>query len=280
MVSLFGSILLLASVAFSGTVLGDLVFRCPVCSAERQADCPKLVTTCLEIVREHGCGCCPVCARLEGESCGVYTPRCSSGLRCYPKPDSDLPLEELVKGSGTCGRRVDGEGTGSQEHGTGSAEMVDHSEVSLTDHQPEERSTNGQWLSPKDIAVRQHTKGLSLKMHTGNRLQDEPKRPRLKPSQCQQELDRVLERISKMPFSDERGPLEYLYALHIPNCDKQGLYNLKQCKMSVNGQRGECWCVNQHTGKPIPGSPVVRGDPSCKQYITGLQTQPPMASQK
>lgn len=47
-------------------------------------------------------------------------------------------------------------------------------------------------------------------------------------TQCQQELDQVLERISKMPFRDNRGPLEDLYALHIPNCDKRGQYNLKQ----------------------------------------------------
>lgn len=47
-------------------------------------------------------------------------------------------------------------------------------------------------------------------------------------TQCQQELDQVLERISKMPFRDNRGPLEDLYALHIPNCDKMGQYNLKQ----------------------------------------------------
>lgn len=45
---------------------------------------------------------------------------------------------------------------------------------------------------------------------------------------CQQELDQVLERISKMPFRDNRGPLEDLYALHIPNCDRRGQYNLKQ----------------------------------------------------
>lgn len=47
-------------------------------------------------------------------------------------------------------------------------------------------------------------------------------------TQCQQELDQILERIAKMPFRDNRGPLEDLYALHIPNCDKRGQYNLKQ----------------------------------------------------
>ncbi|XP_053117408.1 insulin-like growth factor-binding protein 2 isoform X2 [Hemicordylus capensis] len=85
---------------------------------------------------------------------------------------------------------------------------------------------------------------------------------------CQQELDQVLERISTMRLPDERGPLEHLYSLNIPNCDKQGLYNLKQCKMSVNGQRGECWCVNPNTGKVIQGAPTMRGDPQCHLFYT------------
>lgn len=52
-------------------------------------------------------------------------------------------------------------------------------------------------------------------------------------TQCQQELDQILERISKMPFRDNRGPLEDLYALHIPNCDIRGQYNLKQVTAGV-----------------------------------------------
>lgn len=108
--------MLLLSVAFVGASFAEMVFRCPSCTAERQAACPKLTETCAEIVREPGCGCCPVCARQEGELCGVYTPRCSSGLRCYPKPDSDLPLEQLVQGLGLCGHKVVSEPTGSQEH--------------------------------------------------------------------------------------------------------------------------------------------------------------------
>lgn len=55
---------------------------------------------------------------------------------------------------------------------------------------------------------------------------------------CQQELDQVLERISKMPFRDNRGPLEDLYALHIPNCDKRGQYNLKQVTSGAFWERG------------------------------------------
>ena len=68
---------------------------------------------------------------------------------------------------------------------------------------------------------------------------------------CQQELDQVLERISTMRLPDERGPLEHLYSLHIPNCDKHGLYNLKQVSEGVLGPGVPCFCP------PHPPTPPV-----------------------
>lgn len=47
-------------------------------------------------------------------------------------------------------------------------------------------------------------------------------------SQCQQELDMVLEKISKMTFLNDKVSLENLYELKFPNCDKERQYNLKQ----------------------------------------------------
>ncbi|KAK1798802.1 hypothetical protein P4O66_007079, partial [Electrophorus voltai] len=327
----------------------EMVFRCPSCTAERQDACAALTESCAEIVREPGCGCCPVCARKEGELCGVYTPRCSSGLRCYPKPDSDLPLEQLVQGLGRCGRKVDAELAGSVEVsgvivmigpitcgsgatqgvivmigpitcgsgatqgvivmirlitcGSGAAqagEVLELSETGQTELPPVRKPTKAsQWMGPKESAVIHHRHQMKTKMKYKS---EEGKVPRAKLSQCQQELDQVLERISKMPFRDNRGPLEDLYSLHIPNCDKKGQYNLKQvaksttftlryihvpqclqyfniyldipCKMSVNGYRGECWCVDPHSGRPIPTSPRVRGDPNCSQYFDDLETEP------
>lgn len=52
-----------------------------------------------------------------------------------------------------------------------------------------------------------------------------------------------------------------------------------QCKMSVNGHRGECWCVNPHTGRPIPTSPLIRGDPNCSQYFDDLEMDPSVEPQ-
>ncbi|XP_059902612.1 insulin-like growth factor-binding protein 2-A [Gadus macrocephalus] len=92
-----------------GASLAQMVFRCPACTAERQALCPPPTDTCTEIVREPGCGCCPVCARQEGDFCGVFAPRCSGGPRCYPQPDWELPLEQPVQGQRLCGPRMDPE---------------------------------------------------------------------------------------------------------------------------------------------------------------------------
>uniref|UniRef100_A0A8C7ZHP0 Insulin-like growth factor binding protein 2a n=1 Tax=Oryzias sinensis TaxID=183150 RepID=A0A8C7ZHP0_9TELE len=250
--------LLILCASLAGASLAEMVFRCPGCSAERQALCPPLAEACAEIVREPGCGCCPVCARQEGEACGVYTPRCSSGLRCYPTPDSELPLEQLVQGQGQCRRKVDAEpGASSQEQ----REQTSGQSVHQNPPTPASPSPYQSLMALSRLQVVQPMKN-KLKTNCCSSLTL---------TQCQQELDQVLERISKMPFRDNRGPLEDLYALHIPNCDKRGQYNLKQCKMSLHGQRGECWCVHPHTGRPIPSAPTVRGDPNCSQYLTELE---------
>ncbi|KAJ7345935.1 hypothetical protein JRQ81_001885 [Phrynocephalus forsythii] len=271
----------------AGLALPEMLFRCPPCTDERLAACPPqpgppaaaaaAAAACPELVREPGCGCCAVCARLEGEPCGVYTPPCASGLRCYPRPGAELPLQALVQGQGTCARRSD-----AAEYGTASAEqhreMEEHVEGSIADNivdgAPSVVSGGGR-LKPlkngKEIAVirdkvneQQKHMGKPTKHHHLPDLRAPSFR-----TPCQQELDQVLERISTMRLPDERGPLEHLYSLNIPNCDKQGLYNLKQCKMSVNGQRGECWCVNPNTGKIIQGAPTIRGDPECHLFYPG-----------
>uniref|UniRef100_G1NU18 Insulin-like growth factor-binding protein 2 n=1 Tax=Myotis lucifugus TaxID=59463 RepID=G1NU18_MYOLU len=265
----------------------EVLFRCP-CSPERLAACrtPSAGTgrTCTELVREPGCGCCSVCARLEGETCGVYTPRCAQGLRCYPHPGSELPLQALVRGAGTCEKGRDSDGP---EQGAGK-DLRDHVSGVLLENGLRDSASavagggeRGQrqiqiyisslalFMDQLAEAHRQRSSGLytaawksSLSLSGKRKAHPPPS----KKTPCQQELDQVLERISTMRLPDERGPLEHLYSLHIPNCDKNGLYNLKQCKMAVNGQRGECWCVNPNTGKLLQGSPTVRGDPECHRY--------------
>ncbi|XP_041663322.1 insulin-like growth factor-binding protein 2-B isoform X2 [Cheilinus undulatus] len=253
-------VLLFTYLALPGLLLGDLVFRCPSCSAERLALCPKVTELCAEIVREPGCGCCPVCARQEGELCGVYSPRCSSGLRCYPSAESDTPLQQLIQGLGRCGQRVELEVT---------TVIEETNEVHGTENPLTKRPVVDAliWL---ELARKQNERRTKMKF---NQL-EEPQIPKMPQSACQQELDRVLEEISKMTSEDNRGPLENLYQLKFPNCDKHGLYNLKQCNMSTHGQRGECWCVDPLTGVQIPETPKVRGDPNCNQFHEELRVMP------
>uniref|UniRef100_A0A8C5WIP8 Insulin-like growth factor-binding protein 2 n=1 Tax=Leptobrachium leishanense TaxID=445787 RepID=A0A8C5WIP8_9ANUR len=269
---LFGHLLLLV-VALCASA--EILFRCPPCSPERLAACPGAPhrQPCAEVVRAPGCGCCSVCARMDGESCGVYTARCAGGLRCYPSPGSELPLQALVQGQGVCAKRRDAEYGSSQERGTEVPE--DRSDNMLVDNNLDAGPVVPIEYIPKkpvraslkDIAVQRERANEQQKSKT-NKIHghDEKKAVRQPRSLCQLLLDQVLERISSMHLPDERGPLEHLYSLHIPNCDKNGFFNLKQCKMSLNGQRGECWCVNPSTGKSLPGSPTVRGDPDCHLY--------------
>lgn len=123
--------------------------------------------------------------------------------------------------------------------------------------------------------MHKHQNDLKKTMMTNRLEESRPGHPRPGQSQCQQELDKVLEEISKMTFINNKGSLENLYELKFPNCDKEGQYNMKQCHMSTHGQRGECWCVDPLTGVQLPSSPKVRGDPNCSQYLSGQETKPP-----
>ncbi|KAF6738681.1 Insulin-like growth factor-binding protein 2-B [Oryzias melastigma] len=229
-------------------------FRCSSCTAENMIGCPRVDADCTEVVREPGCGCCPVCARMEGEFCGVYTPRCSSGLICYPTMDAELPLEQLIQGFGRCVQKIDESTTITVEHPA--TNEVQGTESSLT-----KRPSMDTWM----FAMKIHLKDLNSKMRTGQRQPQSP---------CLQELNKVLEEISKITSEDNRGPLEDLYGLKFPNCDRRGLYNVKQCNMSTHGQRGECWCVNPFTGVQIPSTPKIRGDPNCNQFQEELRAMP------
>ncbi|RVE58444.1 hypothetical protein OJAV_G00209320 [Oryzias javanicus] len=248
---------LLAFFVSPETLLAEIVFRCSSCTAENMVGCPRVAAECTEVVREPGCGCCPVCARMEGEFCGVYTPRCSSGLICYPTMDAELPLEQLIQGFGRCVQKRD-EGT------TTTVEDPATNDVQGTESPLTKRPfmDNSMW---QESAIKIHLKDLNSKMRISQRQPQSP---------CQQELNKVLEEISKMTSEDNRGPLENLYGLKFPNCDRRGLYNVKQCNMSTHGQRGECWCVNPFTGVQIPSTPKVRGDPNCNQFQEELRAMP------
>uniref|UniRef100_A0A3Q4AQA5 Insulin-like growth factor binding protein 2b n=1 Tax=Mola mola TaxID=94237 RepID=A0A3Q4AQA5_MOLML len=259
--------LLFAYLALLRIVLADLAFRCSSCTAEHLAMCPQVKAFCPEIVREMGCGCCPVCARQEGELCGVYTPRCSSGLRCYPSAEAEFPLQQLIQGLGRCGPKVDLDITTSLE------DLATY-EVQGTENPLTKRPVIDArfWQSAMIQYMNERRTKMKANQLEDSRIQKVPQ------SACQQELNQVLVEISRMTSEDNRGPLENLYMLKFPNCDRHGLYNLKQCNMSTRGQRGECWCVHPFTGVQIPATPRVRGDPNCNQFQEELKVMPTAAA--
>ncbi|XP_071099438.1 insulin-like growth factor-binding protein 5 [Haliotis cracherodii] len=75
------------------------LFQCPPCDANV---CAIPLEPC-ELVLEAGiCGCCPVCARRSGESCGVTVGRCAQGLKCRPDMSDPNPLNALLLGRAVC----------------------------------------------------------------------------------------------------------------------------------------------------------------------------------
>ena len=77
-------------------------FNCQPCD---ETECLDLPTNCAELVKGPGvCNCCLVCARSEGESCGVNTPRCATGLECSPVKNNgpQATWSTFVQDKGVC----------------------------------------------------------------------------------------------------------------------------------------------------------------------------------
>ncbi|CAK6955709.1 insulin-like growth factor-binding protein 5 [Scomber scombrus] len=50
--------------------------------------------------------------------------------------------------------------------------------------------------------------------------------------------------------------------IYMPNCNKRGFFNKKQCWSSRGKQRGRCWCVDEN-GMHVASQPKQRGGLSC-----------------
>ncbi|XP_009321496.1 PREDICTED: insulin-like growth factor-binding protein 1 [Pygoscelis adeliae] len=84
---------------------------------------------------------------------------------------------------------------------------------------------------------------------------------------CQKELYRALYKLVK---AQQRSGGE-IYKFYLPNCNKNGLYHSKQCETSLDGESAGCWCVYPKNGRRIPGSPEMKGDPECQQYLNSQE---------
>ncbi|XP_034991349.1 insulin-like growth factor-binding protein 4 [Zootoca vivipara] len=252
------TLLLLVQVGFSVSL--DAI-QCPPCSEEKLARC-RAPTGCEELVQEPGCGCCATCALAKGMPCGVYTPRCGSGLRCYPPQGVEKPLHTLMHGQGVCMELAEVEAI--QE----SIQSTDPEEVDLPP------TNNFSPCSMQDRKCRQKQQARNrerintvVKMRTSGNL---PIREDIRPvvqGSCQSELHRALERLA----ASQTRTHEDLYIIPIPNCDHNGNFHPKQCHPALDGQRGKCWCVDRKTGVKLPGSLELKGDLDCHQPADGVQ---------
>lgn len=84
---------------------------------------------------------------------------------------------------------------------------------------------------------------------------------------CQKDLYRALDKLAK---AQQRAG-ENIYKFYLPNCNKNGFYHSKQCETSLSGEPAGCWCVYPKSGKRIPGSPELKGDPECQQYLSSQE---------
>ncbi|XP_078589976.1 insulin-like growth factor-binding protein 2-B [Branchiostoma floridae x Branchiostoma japonicum] len=87
------ALLLLLAVGYAS----PLDLYCP-CFMEADYTCPAPPSDC-ELISD-ACGCCDVCASLEGESCGYWLTGCASGLTCV-YPECDTAVQQVVQPDGS-----------------------------------------------------------------------------------------------------------------------------------------------------------------------------------
>ncbi|KAG9333834.1 hypothetical protein JZ751_010051 [Albula glossodonta] len=243
------------------------VVRCEPCDVASTSLCKPVPSDCAERVREPGCGCCMTCALAEGESCGIYTRRCGTGLTCLHRPGETKPLLALLEGRGRCSGSTSDNGNGfSVEDNT---TVVDRSASGsgAQDEDGQQRVPNPKVaaLHPRSEAIRkdqseksQRYKGKPLSVGVSADVQNLSFKSKEEGEYgpCRREMESVLK---SLKFAAVINP----QSLCIPNCDKKGFYKKKQCRPSRGRRRGHCWCVDRY-GKPLPGlSGKEGGGPQC-----------------
>lgn len=223
--------------------------RCAPCSPERLASCPAVDPSCVEVLREPGCGCCMACALKAGESCGFYTAPCGSGYRCLPKPSESRPLHALSRGQGICTENTNADTERNLEPQTADSSDTDGSVVTESGN-PVFLSGQGKPIDPRVAAGAQES--MKAKVNA-------IKRKLVEQGPCHVELQRALEKISK----SQQKLGDKLTRFYLPNCDRLGRYKAKQCESSLDGTRGKCWCVSPWSGKRIFGSSDLPEDSDC-----------------
>ncbi|XP_025919727.1 insulin-like growth factor-binding protein 1 [Apteryx mantelli] len=235
--------------------------RCAPCTPEKLALCPPVAAGCPETARQPGCGCCQTCALGPGQPCGVYTARCARGLRCRVPPEQPGPLRALLRGQGACLPPAAGEAAAEP---TDSVEPEDMTLEST--EMTQDQLLNYQLMFP--IGQDKSTPWNAITAYENMKAKriSELKKWR-EQGPCQKELYRALYKLAK---AQQRSEGE-IYKFYLPNCNKNGFYHSKQCETSLDGESAGCWCVYPKTGKRIPGTPELKGDAECQQYLSSQE---------
>ncbi|XP_054482596.1 insulin-like growth factor-binding protein 1 [Anoplopoma fimbria] len=239
LVATAAALVVLASVR-SSPVVGPEPIRCAACTQETLNSCPAVPEDCTQVLREPGCGCCMACALERGASCGVHTAHCGQGLRCTPRPGEARPLHALTRGQGVC--TVDlGQEEGVPDHGSL------HYMLGL--NLP---------LDPQDTTEGQESIKAKVNAILNKLVQQYAQGP------CHIELHAALDMIS----NSQQKLGEKFTTFYLPNCNKRGYYQAKQCESSLVGPPARCWCVSPWNGKKLPGSSDLLGNSECHQEVT------------
>ncbi|NXG62755.1 IBP1 protein, partial [Hemiprocne comata] len=252
---------LLALVLPVGLATGEALqpIHCAPCTQEKLALCPPIPPGCPEVARQPGCGCCQTCALGPEQPCGVYTARCRQGLRCRVPAGEPRPLSALIQGQGTCL-------PASEAGGMRTAERADSIEPEDTPLESTEM-TQDQLLNYQLMFLIGQDKSIPWNAITAYENMKTKRISELKKwkeqGPCQKELYRALYKLAK---AQQRHGGE-MYKFYLPNCNKNGFYQSKQCETSLDGESAGCWCVYPNNGRKIPGSPEIKGDPECQEYL-------------
>ncbi|XP_077369906.1 insulin-like growth factor-binding protein 5 [Festucalex cinctus] len=243
------SVLLVLPLLCAVTSCAASYVPCEPCDQKARSVCPPVPASCLQAVKEPGCGCCLTCALEDGQSCGVYTGPCTRGLRCLPKNGEEKPLHALLHGRGVCRNEK-------------LYKLMHPSKDSVMAQTKVPIYGRDHISSRKAQAMKQakERKKQLARVHGPNSNLDFPLRglDKLEPEfgPCRRRLDHLIQ-----SMKDTSRVLAL--SLYIPNCDKKGFFKRKQCKPSRGRRRGICWCVDRF-GTKVPGINYAGGDLQCK----------------
>ncbi|NXB32178.1 IBP1 protein, partial [Eulacestoma nigropectus] len=260
---LLPALLLLHALPGARLARGAQPVLCAPCTPERLALCTPVAPDCPEAARQPGCGCCQTCALGPGQPCGVYTARCRLGLLCHVPAGEPRPLSALIQGHGTCLPASEVGGMRTEE----AADSIERDDTpSESTEMTQDQLVNYQLMFPidqdKSIPWNSITAYENMK---AKRISELKKWKEQGP--CQKELYRALYKLVK---AQQRSRGE-TYKFYLPNCNKNGFYHSKQCETLLDGESAECWCVYPKNGRRIPGSPEIKGDPECQQYLSSQE---------